>query len=132
MDNNSLIVVAGDLNRIGMERCEFLEKEFLLTPVISREQPTHKKGNHLDNVWTNIPGANSVLKNGLDHISDHSIFMISARIGEDVKRTLPYKPTSYYAPKDIRKALESKEVKEMLKEKDSLDKPIKEFVEKKI
>jgi len=84
MDNNSFIVVAGDLNRIGMERCEFLEKEFLLTPVISREQPTHKKGNHLDNVWTNIPGAKAVLKNGLDHISDHSIFMISARIGEDV------------------------------------------------
>lgn len=114
LDKNSLVVVAGDLNRIGMERCEFLEKEFLLNPVISKEQSTHKKGNHLDNVWTNIPNAKVTLKNGLDHISDHAIFMISARIGEDVKRTIPYKPTSYFAPRDIRKALESKEVKEML------------------
>jgi hypothetical protein len=122
MDKNSLIVVAGDLNRIGLERCQYLEKEFLLTQVISREQPKHKKGNPLANVWTNIPGAKAVLKNGLDDISDHFIFMISARIGEDVKRTLPYKPTSYYTPKYIRKALESKENKETLKEKDSLDK----------
>ena len=115
-----------------MARCQFLEQEFLLTPVIGSEQATHKMGNHLDNVWTNIPGAKAVLKNGLDHISDHSIFMISARIGEDVKRTLPYKPTSYYAPKDIRKAIESQDVKDMLLQPDSLDKPIRDFVQKKI
>lgn len=83
----SLIVVASDLNLIEMEKCIFLEKEFLLKPVINKEQVTHKKRNHLDNFWTNLTMTKTEFMNGLFHISDHALFKVSVRFGEDVKRT---------------------------------------------
>ena len=54
IDKDSLVVVAGDLNKVGMKKSDFLENHFRLTPVIPKGYPTHKLGGHLDNVWTNI------------------------------------------------------------------------------
>ena len=94
---NSLIVVSGDFNLIGMEKCESIEKEFLLNPVRNNQQATHKKGNHLDNVWANIPVTKTELVTGFDHLSDHALFKVSVRIGEEVKRTIPHKTASFFS-----------------------------------
>ncbi len=55
IDKDSLIVVAGEFNLVGMEIAEFLERKFRLKPVLSKHQPTHRLGRHLDNIWTNFP-----------------------------------------------------------------------------
>ena len=36
IDKDSLIVVAGDFNSVGLQKSEFLEKEFKMTTVISK------------------------------------------------------------------------------------------------
>lgn len=53
-DKDSKVVVAGNLNKIGVKNSDFLTKSFNLTPALDSTQATHKKGGHLDNIWTNL------------------------------------------------------------------------------
>ena len=53
-------MLVGDLNKIGMAKADFIEKQFNLTPVLSKDHATHRLGGHLDNVWTNIPVTSAV------------------------------------------------------------------------
>jgi hypothetical protein len=64
-DSKSSVVLAGDLNRIGKAKSEFIEKEFHSTPVLQKTDPTHRFGGHLDNVWTNLPTTGAVINSGL-------------------------------------------------------------------
>ena len=77
---------------VGMKNCDFLEKEFKLDPVLSKNYPTHYLGSHLDNVRTNTSQTKGAeLATGLDHISDHAMMRVYSRIPAETKRSLPYK-----------------------------------------
>ena len=84
-DPKSSVVLAGDLNRIGMAKSDFIEKEFQLTPVLLKTDPTHRLGGHLDNVWTNLPITGTVIHSGLDHITDHSMISVKLFISKEVR-----------------------------------------------
>ena len=136
IDKDTLVVVAGDFNKVGMSKSEFLEqhfKHFKLTPAVGKQQATHKLGGHLDNYLTNIPVTKVELINGLDHISDHTLIQVTLRISEDIERTLPYKNFSFYSATDVRKALSNDpDIRALLKKPDSLKESLRSKMQDKV
>ena len=74
---------------------------------------------------SNIPQTKGAeLITGLDHISEHAMMRVYFRIPPKTKRSLPYKAYEYHSKVDTRRALESKQVKEILKKDNSLSEPL--------
>ena len=110
------MVVAGDLNKVGMKRCDFLKNVFHLTPVLKKGKSTHCDGWHLDNLWTNIDCTSVHLVEYLNHISDHTMLQVTLRIGGEIKRSLPYKEQAFNCQADVRKAISTNsDIKAILK-----------------
>ena len=123
-DQNSKVVVAGDLNKIGMKQTDFLHNLFKLKAVLSKEQATHKLGGHLDNIWTNLQVTSTELIGGLK-ITDPALISVKLRIDENFNRTLPHKTISFYSGVDIRNTvMNDASIKEILKQQKSLDVPL--------
>ena len=91
MDKDSLVVVAGDFNIVGMKKTKFLSNKFNLTKALRKDMATHRKGGNLDKIWTNLETTSIELIQGLEEISDHSLIQVRLRISEAVKRKLPHK-----------------------------------------
>lgn len=70
------IVVGGDINR----EMEALNKELLVrgfTQALEPGTPTHKLGNHLDQVWVkNLTVTNALVANVVDQVSDHNLVKV--------------------------------------------------------
>ena len=52
-----------------------------LTPALREGTPTHREGNHLDQLWTrNIAIVNAVVAKPADQVSDHSPILVLSLI----------------------------------------------------
>ena len=102
IDAQSKVIIAGDLNRVGMKKCAFLESQYQLKPSIDSDTATHKLGGHLDNVWSNLTVTATKLVNQLDFISDHSLFEIKFLVEKEVSRKIPDTKHEYFTSRDIR------------------------------
>lgn len=54
IDKQSNVVIAGDLNKLAMEKTKFLKDQYSLQRVNPEEINAHCKGGVLDGVWTNM------------------------------------------------------------------------------
>jgi hypothetical protein len=69
--------VAGDLNKVGMKKSDLLTKRFNLTPALDSSQATHKKGGHLDIIWTNLEISGKEIIEGLNEITDCVVIIVN-------------------------------------------------------
>ena len=88
-----------------MAKADFIEKQFNITPVLSKDHATHRLGGHLNNVWTNIPVTSAVSTEGINFISDHSLIQVKLKIGKEIKRYIPHKAYRFYSEVEIRRTI---------------------------
>ena len=99
-DPNSKIVVMGDVNE-HMKDLGFLSDAGLV-PVVKYGIATHRDGNRLDQVWTNLSVTHSELIKVDDVTSDHMAIQVDLQIKSDgnVKRFNESK--TFYTQNDIK------------------------------
>ena len=109
----SRIVIAGDFNQ-QMDQAYRICHKFGLRETIHKGQPTHNKGGHLDQIFTNIEGLEAKLEDS--ELTDHKQIRLQIRFiksQQDVDiDNLPTKITQA----DIRKAATSTKTIEKIKQ----------------
>lgn len=131
-DPEAKIIVIGDFNLEGMKKTQFL-LQMGLKQIVQQGEPTHRQGNTLDQIWTNLEVA-SAQTITMDGISDHKIVLANLVLKGVAYQKKPISNETYHTRNDIYMITnKNEEIKRRLAEDDTyLDEPFIERIKEKL